>query len=219
MERLQIGKVIYKLRKEKGLTQDQLANFVGVSTAAVSKWESELSYPDITLLPVLATLFNISIDRLLNFKIELSTDEVMKIYCECEALFSKGSDFDKAMEVSKNYILKYQGSYSLKFRIEFLFIVYSWQANNEEKNKAVRAEGIKLFEDIALNSEDTDLVEGSLFQLGALYSEIGEEDKEFIDIINEIKELEKSFHMTKVILERPVVTQVFLYYLLFVRKS
>ncbi|EKN40768.1 putative DNA-binding protein [Clostridium botulinum CFSAN001627] len=54
MEKLSIGEVIYRLRKEKGITQEQLANFIGVSTAAVSKWESETSYPDITLLPVIA---------------------------------------------------------------------------------------------------------------------------------------------------------------------
>lgn len=55
MEELLIGEVVYKLRKEKGITQEQLANFIGVSTAAVSKWESGTSYPDITLLPAIAT--------------------------------------------------------------------------------------------------------------------------------------------------------------------
>lgn len=57
MEKLLVGDVIYNLRKEKRITQEQLANFIGVSTAAVSKWESGISYPDITLLPVIATFF------------------------------------------------------------------------------------------------------------------------------------------------------------------
>lgn len=84
MEKLSIGEVIYRLRKEKGITQEQLANFIGVSTAAVSKWESETSYPDITLLPVIAIFFNVTIDTLLNFKIELSDEEVMALFSECE---------------------------------------------------------------------------------------------------------------------------------------
>ena len=50
MEKLLIGDVIYRLRKEKGITQEQLTNFTGVSAVAVSKWESGISYPDITLV-------------------------------------------------------------------------------------------------------------------------------------------------------------------------
>ncbi|CAM3025629.1 DNA-binding protein [Hathewaya histolytica] len=126
MDKLLIGEVIYRLRKEKGITQEQLANFIGVSTAAVSKWESGNSYPDITLLPVIATIFNVTIDMLLNFKIELSHEEVMKIYSECESIFSI-NNLEKAIEVSKSYVNRHPGSYYLKSRIGFLFNLYSWK--------------------------------------------------------------------------------------------
>lgn len=53
---------IAELRKEKGVTQDELAKFVGVSYQAVSKWETGLTYPDITLLPKLSEFFGVSID-------------------------------------------------------------------------------------------------------------------------------------------------------------
>lgn len=46
---------ISRLRREKGLTQDQLADFLGVTKASVSKWENRLSMPDIALLPELAS--------------------------------------------------------------------------------------------------------------------------------------------------------------------
>ncbi|MCC3869924.1 helix-turn-helix domain-containing protein [Terrisporobacter mayombei] len=65
--KLEIGQVIYKLRKEKNITQEALAKTVGVSVAAVSKWESNNSYPDIALLPSIARFFNTSIDKLLNY--------------------------------------------------------------------------------------------------------------------------------------------------------
>ncbi len=84
---IKIGKVIQCLRKERNLTQEQLAKFIGVSTPAVSKWESGNSYPDIELLPLLADFFNVSIDKLLNYKIDLSEEEVMKIYKELESGF------------------------------------------------------------------------------------------------------------------------------------
>jgi len=185
MDKLSIGEVIYKLRKEKGITQEQLAGFIGVSTAAVSKWESGISYPDITLLPVLATFFNVSIDQLLNFKIELSDEEVMKIFSECEALFSS-SHMDEAIEKSKKYILKYPTSYYLKLRIGFLFNMYSWKENSEEKSMNMINHAIKLFEDVAQNCSKEELVEQALFQLGALYPSIDEEDKG-IEALNKIR--------------------------------
>ena len=61
-----IGSRIAKLRKEKGLKQDQLAEALGVSPQAVSKWENAQSCPDITLLPKLSQLLGISIDALLS---------------------------------------------------------------------------------------------------------------------------------------------------------
>lgn len=185
MERLQIGEVIYKMRKERGITQEQLANFIGVSTAAVSKWEGGASYPDITLLPELATFFNITIDKLLNYNIELSETSVMEYYSECEKAFSSGS-IDNASLISKEYISKYPGSYLLKLRIGYLFFIYSWKAAQAEESKNMMAYSIKLFEDVANNCADADLVEVSLFQLGALYNEFKEYDKA-VEVLNKIK--------------------------------
>lgn len=60
-----LGSRIAEFRKAKGITQDQLAEHMGVSSQAVSKWENDLSCPDITLLPRLADYFGVSIDKLL----------------------------------------------------------------------------------------------------------------------------------------------------------
>lgn len=57
MKEINIARTIIKKRKEKGLTQNELANYIGVSKVAVSKWEIGQSYPDITFLPQLATFF------------------------------------------------------------------------------------------------------------------------------------------------------------------
>lgn len=61
-----IGKKIAALRKDKGYTQDELAERLGVSAQAVSKWENDLSCPDIMLLPELARLFDTTVDELLS---------------------------------------------------------------------------------------------------------------------------------------------------------
>ena len=61
---MKIGEVIRKKRAEKGITQEILAEYTGVSVQAVSKWETGLAMPDIALLPIIAEYFNISMDEL-----------------------------------------------------------------------------------------------------------------------------------------------------------
>ena len=63
-----LGDKIKSLRKNKNITQEELSLFLSVSPQAVSKWERNLSTPDISLLPVIAGYFGITIDELLSFK-------------------------------------------------------------------------------------------------------------------------------------------------------
>ena len=73
-----MGKRIADLRKKKGLTQDQLAEQFSVSAQAVSKWENDISCPDIMMLPQLADFFHISVDELLRGRQEESVRMVPK---------------------------------------------------------------------------------------------------------------------------------------------
>ena len=63
-----IGKRIAEYRKKKNLKQDELAETLGVSAQAVSKWENDLSCPDISLLPELSRIFGVSIDEIVQGK-------------------------------------------------------------------------------------------------------------------------------------------------------
>ena len=72
-----IGKRIALLRKEKGLTQEELATHMGVSPQAVSKWENDQTCPDISALPRLARLLGVSVDELLEGKAELPAVRVL----------------------------------------------------------------------------------------------------------------------------------------------
>lgn len=70
-----IGNRIQKIRKEKGLTQEELAEKLCVSAQAVSKWENDASCPDISLLPQLCRILGITTDELLSGK----NDQVMLV--------------------------------------------------------------------------------------------------------------------------------------------
>jgi len=65
MYKRMLGEIIYRLRKEKGLSQAELGDLVGVSNKAVSKWETYEANPDITLLPLLAQSLGVTTDELL----------------------------------------------------------------------------------------------------------------------------------------------------------
>ena len=60
-----LGENIKRLRLEKGLTQETLSEFLGVTSQSVSNWERGESYPDITMLPEIAGFFKVSVDELL----------------------------------------------------------------------------------------------------------------------------------------------------------
>ncbi len=87
MNKLNIGQTILKLRKDRKLTQKQLASMVGVSTGAVSKWENESFTPDSSLLAPLARALNTSLDELLSFQSQLSEEEVTNIKQELIKVF------------------------------------------------------------------------------------------------------------------------------------
>ena len=65
MKKQTFGMMIAGLRKERGMTQLELAEKMGVTDKAVSKWERDLSFPDVSSLPRLAEIFEISVDELM----------------------------------------------------------------------------------------------------------------------------------------------------------
>jgi len=63
---IKLGKKLQVLRRERGLTQEDIAGIFNVTNQSVSKWEQHVSCPDIMLLPKLADIFNITIEELFN---------------------------------------------------------------------------------------------------------------------------------------------------------
>ena len=79
---MQIGEVIRKYRKNKNMTQEEMANRLGVTAPAVNKWENGNSMPDIMLLAPIARLLGITLDTLLSFREELTQEEINNLIIE-----------------------------------------------------------------------------------------------------------------------------------------
>ncbi|MGN0317751.1 MAG: helix-turn-helix domain-containing protein [Lachnospira sp.] len=105
-----IGDNIVRLRHEKKLTQEDIASFIGVTKASVSKWENKLSMPDITLLPALATLFDVSVDELLGYHPQLNDRQIRDIYIRCAEDFVNCS-FEEAFSKVSEEVKKYFNCY------------------------------------------------------------------------------------------------------------
>ncbi len=83
---LYLGTNIKEYRLKKGYTQEQLAYELGVSSQTVSRWETGTTYPDIVMLPVIAELFDTSIDNLMGYAKECSTTEREAFFAKIHAL-------------------------------------------------------------------------------------------------------------------------------------
>lgn len=102
---LNVGNKIKELRKKRGITQEQLAESIGVSFQAVSKWENSIALPDIALVPSLASYFGVSLDTLFDFNSEKVNEDALAI--AKESWKYRGEDNAKAREILEVGLKKY----------------------------------------------------------------------------------------------------------------
>ena len=103
---MQIGQVIRKHRKEQNMTQEEMAQRLGVTTPAVNKWENGNSYPDIMMLAPIARLLHISLDTLLSFQEELTENEITAMTQEADERLKKDA-YDEVLQWAKDKIEMY----------------------------------------------------------------------------------------------------------------
>ena len=170
---LLIGENIRRLRRERDLTQEEMAAHLGISFQSVSKWERGDGYPDITMLPALANYFGISVDEL------LGTSEIEKAekYAEINRLWLQNNknglnteNVDLMRESLKAFpnddLLLVQLSTSLE----------KLDGTPEEKRKNLM-ESIAVQEQILRFCEDSEVRGATLYNICFAYWKIGEKEK------------------------------------------
>lgn len=152
MKEIHIGEIILKHRKKKGITQDQLAAYMGVSKTAVSKWETNQSYPDVTFLPVLASYFDISVDTLIGYQPMMDKEEIRRFYYEyCQAFLTKS--VEEVMIDLESIAKKYHSCCSLLLHVGLLYINHLNLAKNEQESMDMCQCALQHIAYVRLNSE------------------------------------------------------------------
>ena len=116
---MQIGETIRKYRKERNMTQEEMAKRLGVTPPAVNKWENGNSYPDIMLLAPIARLLDISVDTLLSFRGELTDEEIRQIMSEADEKF-KNDSYEEAFAFIRKMLEKYPNSEQLAWQLALM---------------------------------------------------------------------------------------------------
>lgn len=144
MKELNIAQVITRCRRQKGVTQEELAFYMGVSKASVSKWETGQSYPDITFLPQLAAYFNITLDELLGYEPQMELADIRKTYEYFCREFAR-RPFEEVYGECQEMVKKYYSCFQFVFLTAYLYLNHHMMAGTPGRCSEVVEEAGKLF--------------------------------------------------------------------------
>lgn len=166
---MNIGTNIYTLRKEKKITQSQLAEKLGVSEQAISKWENGQCAPDVSLFPVMAEFFGVSIDRLFGYYQNSYAAEVKAII---KAADDSGDTY-KEIEIIREGLQKYPNSPDLKNYLAFSLSMINRISEDENERKEAVQKAIRLCTEVVDACGDTGKVDQALNMLVRIHNETG----------------------------------------------
>ena len=172
---MKIGEKIRELRTARGVSQETLAEHLGVSFQAVSKWERGESMPDVTLIPAAASYFGVSTDELFGFNL-YEVERNVRAICD-EAYRYRGTDDAKAEAILREGLLKYPGN-------DVLLNNLLYTLDPEERS----AEVIGICKRLIAATKDDEVRLDAIRILGETYFRVGENTlgKETVEQIPEI---------------------------------
>lgn len=149
--KLSIGENIKLFRKAKDITQEQLAEMLNVSSQSVSRWELGICYPDMGLLPMLAEIFEITVDKLLgvdNIAEKKKVDEYLNRF---QVAINQGK-IDECISIAREGIAEYPNNYALLNKLMYaLFVsgddtgnISNWKENMENYDAEITSLGERI---------------------------------------------------------------------------
>lgn len=193
---MKINEVIRRYRKEGNLTQEQVANYLGVTAPAVNKWENGISYPDITLLAPLARILKIDVDTLLSYHEELTDAEINQLIKEISECVFKES-YEAGFEKAEKLIGEYPNCDSLRLHAAELLNAYITIKGVENPEKY---EGkIYGWYEVVLTSKNDKIVHQAKTSLISYYMNKGDYEKAQ-QLLDEILPFEYDKRITQALL-------------------
>ncbi|WJE55517.1 helix-turn-helix transcriptional regulator (plasmid) [Bacillus cereus] len=183
MKEINIAKTLIVKRREKGITQDELATYIGVTKASVSKWETSQSYPDITFLPQLAIYFNISIDELIGYAPQMTQDDIKKLYHRLAFNFAE-KPFDEVMAECRTIIKKYYSCFPLLLQMAVLYANHHMLVADSEKRIETLEEAVNLCVRVKTESEDVSLAKDAVSLEATCYLML-QKPQEILDLLGD----------------------------------
>lgn len=149
--KLNIGETIKYLRKEKDITQDELADILGVSNQSVSRWECGMCYPDMELLPAISDFFGVTVDKLLGVNEKIEQNKVEQYLKRFQEAISCGRVYD-CIAIAREGVAEYPNNYTLLNKLMYaLFIagdsdgnIPEWKENMEKNDAEITALGERI---------------------------------------------------------------------------
>ena len=204
---IKIGTKIKALRKRDDITQERLAEVLGVTCQAISKWENENGYPDIEYVTPLANFFNVTTDFLFDHDTAEKRRKIEE-YCEKhhEHQFAV-KPVDERIDMMRQALAEFPAEEKLLFRLAVTLyqkisghglypteiIDGKYYIHDYEKHKSfgVWEEAVKIFEELLATSLDDSIRHESRVLLSLIYAYIGEKDK-VLEIAEKCSEIHQS---------------------------
>ena len=181
---MQIGEVIRQYRKDKNMTQEEMAGRLGVTAPAVNKWEKGVTQPDIMLLAPIARLLGITLETLLSFHEELTGDEIGRLVQEVDQRLEQES-YKEVFQYVSNIIQEYPNCHQLIWQMAL--ILDARRITDEVENADDYDELILGWYQRALESTDTGVQRHSADSLVQYYirKEMYDKAEEYLHYFSE----------------------------------
>jgi len=172
---IKIGEKIKQLRQRDGRKQEDLANALGVSPQAISRWEANGGYPDMELIPAIANYFNISIDELFGYSKDRG-DKLKAILSKADKAIGENGDLTECVEMLRAAIEEFPSEPKLYMNLGFALDLLGWKkygARSYTRNDSDYA-----YEDTEYNSQNVYWQEALSAYEKALTFDITAEDRD-----------------------------------------
>ena len=167
-DNMKISQIIKEKRKHLGLTQENIAEYLGVSIPAVSKWENGTTYPDITLLPGLARLLKTDLNTLMSFNEEMSEVEIKNVVMKVQSIIQEDG-FEDGFQFALDQVRAFPTCENLIYSLG-VFLQPSLGLQSVEHQSKYREELAKLYFRIR-NSENIEIKKEAISFLFYLHCE------------------------------------------------